>query len=81
MTTYILSGPQGIGKTRHKARLAAALKVSTVVEDCTTAPPSDADQLVITNTAISAPPGSVMFDVEDEAGLAALISLLERPAC
>lgn len=81
MTTYILSGPQAIGKTRNKDRLAAALKVSTVVDDCTTVPPTDADQLVITNTAISVPPGSVMFDVEDEAGLEALINLLERPVC
>ncbi|MDA8093395.1 MAG: hypothetical protein M0T84_05685 [Betaproteobacteria bacterium] len=75
----ILSGPQGIGKTRATFRLADIFQCERVVDEWDGISAIRPGTLVITtanNYAI--PRGGVGFRVADEAGIASLLHLLER---
>ena len=47
--TVIVHGPQGCGKTRHKAEFKRAFRCTSVVDDWNSADPLPADALALTN--------------------------------
>lgn len=76
---YMLIGPQGIGKSRHSAKIAAALGVTRVLDDGYDWP-NDlegafvANTLFISNTPhLPVTPETIVFSVRDEADLLLLI--------
>ena len=75
--TFILCGPQAVGKTRHAEALAVALSCQFIQDDWNGIDPLRPATLAITNAEYTMPEGGVAFHIEDEAGLEALISLLE----
>lgn len=81
MTSYVLCGPQGIGKTRRADQLAAALGCTTVLDDWNGDRVLPDGVLAVTNDCVYFPaPGSVGFHVEDAAGLNALMALIAPEA-
>ncbi len=81
---YMLIGPQGIGKSRHAAKIAASLGVTRVLDDGYDWP-DDLEAAFVANTlfisnAIEFPiePGTVLFQVSNESDILALIKVL-RP--
>ena len=81
---YMLIGPQGIGKTRHSAKIAAALGVTRVIDDGHYWPVGlesafVADTLLISNEIpFPVEPGTVVFHVETEKDILDVIKIL-RP--
>ena len=73
----VLSGPQGIGKTRHSATLARLLDASAIVDDWNGRDELSPGALAITSGDFVLPAGAVAFQVEDEAGIEALILALQ----
>ena len=83
-TKYMFIGPQGIGKSRHSAKIAAALGVTRVIDDGYDWP-DDLEAAFVANTlfisnAVEFPvePGTVLFQVSNENDILALIKVL-RP--
>jgi len=77
MTSYVLCGPQGIGKTKRAAELAAALGCTTVLDDWDGAGRLPDRVLAVTCDCVYFPvSGGVGFNIEDTAGLDALMALL-----
>lgn len=76
--TFILCGPQAIGKTRHAETLAAALSCAFIHDEWNGVDALRAGTLAITNAEYTMPEGGVAFHVEDEAGIDVLVSLLQQ---
>lgn len=77
--TYILTGPQAIGKTTAARQLASILGCARVVDDWNGGDPVEAGALTITNALVSRPPrGGVAFSVKDADGLAHLLAILSH---
>ena len=81
---YMLIGPQGIGKSRHSAKIAAALGVTQVLDDGYDWP-NDLEAAFVANTLFisneirfSVEPGTVVFQVETEKDILDVIKTL-RP--
>jgi hypothetical protein len=76
---YMLIGPQGIGKSRHSGKIAAALGVTRVLDDGSDWPDDleaafVANTLFISNTpSLPITPETIVFSVRDEADLLLLI--------
>lgn len=77
--TYILAGPQGIGKTTHAAKLALLLGCTTITDEWNGRDSLQPETLAITNADDDTPPsGATLLRVKDADELAKLISDLER---
>ena len=81
---FMLIGSQGIGKTRHASKVAAALGVNRILDDGEDWP-DDLEAAFVDNTlfisnAIHLPvgPGMIVFQVFDESDILNLIKVL-RP--
>lgn len=75
-TTFVLCGPQGIGKTINSTQLADLLHCDHIIDDWDGRSDLRDGALAITNGDYVLPPGGVAFHAEDEAGLAALVKVL-----
>lgn len=72
--TYILSAPQGIGKTAAARQIAARLGCPTIIDDWDGRSSLPGNAIAVTNTVEHLrPAGSVAFQVEDKEGLAHLL--------
>lgn len=75
--TYILTGPQAIGKTTAARQLAAILGCTHVVDDWNGSDAIQPGALAITNALGHYPPaGAVAFSVSDAAGITNLLAAL-----
>lgn len=74
--TYVLCGPQAIGKTRNSADFAALLGCDRIVDDWDGVEDLLGGTLAITNAEYTMPAGAVAFHVEDEKGLTSLLATL-----
>lgn len=74
--TFILCGPQAVGKTRRAESIASALKCQFIQDDWNGRDPLRAGTLAITNAEYTMPEGGVAFHIEDEAGLKNLLLML-----
>lgn len=80
--TFVLNGPQGCGKSTHADQLADLLGVTNMDQYWEAPAPLPANSLITTSDKdFATHPGTVTFNVADEAGIKALIKLLERPTC
>lgn len=72
-TTFILCGPQAVGKTLHAAQIAAGLGCSQIIDDWNGTTPIPPGVLAITNGDFVIPPGGIALHIEDSAGMERLI--------
>jgi hypothetical protein len=77
---YILSGPQGIGKTRHAAELASLLHCGNIVDEWDGREKLPQGTLAITNGEPVTLPGAVSLQVENSSGMNALLRKLQSSA-
>lgn len=74
--TYIIHGPQGIGKTKYAEALFSMLRCVFLVDDWNGKDELRPGSLAITNGKYVMPEAAVAFHVEDAAGLNSLIQTL-----
>jgi hypothetical protein len=77
---YILSGPQGIGKTRYAAELASLLQCRNIVDEWDGREELPQRTLAITSCEHTPPSGAVSLYIEDSRGLNALLRKLRSSA-
>ena len=79
-TIYILSRPQGIGKTRYAAELASLLQCTNIVDEWDGRKELPQGTLAITNVEPVTLPGAVSLHIEDSSSMIALLTTLKSLA-
>jgi hypothetical protein len=80
MQTYILSGPQGIGKTHYADELASLLQCRNIVDEWDGRKELPPGTLAITNGDHITPPGAVSLHIENSSSMNALLRKLRSSA-
>jgi ABC-type uncharacterized transport system YnjBCD ATPase subunit len=78
--SFVLCGPQGIGKSANASVIAGLLDCKHILDDWNGHAVIHDDTLAVTNADYSLTAGAVAFTVESLARIEALITLLQRQA-